>query len=64
MTSGEAFQKWFQLFNAELEKLGMNRIDAQSAAAAWNAANSWRDGDLFDVEDENETYRPVSSRIA
>lgn len=52
MTSGEAFQKWFQLFNAELEKLGMNRIDAQSAAAAWNATNSWRDGDLFDAEDE------------
>lgn len=53
MTSGEAFQKWFQLFNAELEKLGMNRIDAQSAAAAaWNAANSWRNGDLFDDEDK------------
>nr|UWI41094.1 MAG: hypothetical protein [Bacteriophage sp.] len=52
MTSGEAFQKWFQLFNAELEKLGMNKIDAQSAAAAWNAANSWSDGNLFDDEDE------------
>lgn len=52
MTSGEAFQKWFQLFNAELEKLGMNKIDVQSAAAAWNSANSWRDGDLFDTEDE------------
>lgn len=52
MTSGEVFQKWFQLFNAELEKLGMNRIDVQSAAAAWNADNSWRDGDLFDAEDE------------
>ena len=52
MTSGEAFQKWFQLFNAELEKLGMNKIDVQSAAVACNAANSWRDGDLFDAEDE------------
>lgn len=52
MTSREAFQKWFQLFNAELERLGMNKIDAQSAAVAWNAANSWRDGDLLDAEDE------------
>lgn len=43
MTSREAFQKWFRLFNAELERLGMNKIDAQSAAVAWNAANSWRE---------------------
>lgn len=52
MTSREAFQKWFQLFNAELEKLGIDSIDAHSAAVAWNAANSWRDCELFDEEDE------------
>lgn len=54
MTSGEAFQKWFQAFNSELEKLGVNAIDAQGAAAGWNAANSWRDNDLFDDEGDKK----------
>lgn len=51
MTSREAFLKWFEIFNHELIELGVGEINAHSAAVAWNAANKWRDGDLFDEED-------------
>lgn len=50
MNSPEAFQKWIELFNSELEKMGLEPINASSAAAGWNAANAWRDGELFDDE--------------